>query len=156
MNKTYPGEVERFMAKIHVDENGCWRWTARIDGKGYAQFSSRRDDGSFRTERAHRFACRAMKEPLADGMVIDHLCRTRDCVNPEHLEQVPSQTNTLRGVGFGAVNAAKTHCLKGHEYTPENTVKLRHGRECRECKKQRKRASRAKAIRQPLPPQGEG
>jgi hypothetical protein len=69
-------------------------------------------------------------------LVLDHLCRNRRCVNPEHLEIVTSVENVMRGEGFGPKNAAKTHCDKGHEFTPENTyirTRAQGGRECRAC-----------------------
>jgi hypothetical protein len=97
--------------------------------------------------------------PIPDGLVLDHLCRNKLCVNPKHLEPVTNQENILRGltplVG-GYYNMAKTHCPKGHEYSPENTYyrpsRWRQTRVCRICNNAAARAYhagyRARAPRQ--------
>ncbi|MER6367372.1 HNH endonuclease signature motif containing protein [Streptomyces mirabilis] len=74
-------------------------------------------------------------------LVLDHLCRVPPCANIEHLELVTDRTNILRGVSFAAENAAKTHCVRGHEYTPENTrIDARTGeRICRACRRLQER-----------------
>lgn len=80
---------------------------------------------------------------------IDHLCGVRRCVNPEHLEAVTHRENLLRGTGFAAVNAAKTHCPHGHEYTPENTYHNPNpngGRICRTCKRKRDAERRRRSL----------
>jgi hypothetical protein len=66
-------------------------------------------------------------------MTIDHLCRNTSCVRPDHLEVVTREENALRG----SRNAAKTHCDRGHEFTPENTYvpPSRDHRACRECRR---------------------
>jgi len=79
---------------------------------------------------------------------IDHLCRVRCCVNPDHLEAVTHRENILRGNTFAAVNAAKTHCPKGHEYTPENTrIHTGGRRQCIACSRAYDRARYAKQPR---------
>ncbi|NED52837.1 HNH endonuclease, partial [Micromonospora aurantiaca] len=71
--------------------------------------------------------------------VTDHLCRNRACVNVTHLEIVTNRINILRGETLQAANAAKTHCIRGHEFTPENTYVKNGGRDCRTCARERQR-----------------
>ena len=89
------------------------------------------------TFQAHRLAYEAAYGDIPDGLVIDHLCRNRRCINPQHLEAVTIGENALRGVGSPAQNARKTHCKRGHEFTQENTIRLPHDRrECRACRRE--------------------
>jgi hypothetical protein len=84
--------------------------------------------------------------PIPDGFQIDHLCRVRNCVAPDHLEAVTQQENLRRGEA-GANNKIKTHCPHGHEYTPENTLVNRSGsRVCVICKRVAARLS-ARRVR---------
>lgn len=130
----------------------CWVWTATRLSSGYGSF---RFDG--RSLRAHRVAYELAVGPIPAGLYLDHLCRNRPCVNTAHLEPVTNQENTLRGYGAPAVNARKTHCQHGHEFTPANTYTFPNGRrECRTCKRllrriewRRKVASRASTEDQP-------
>jgi hypothetical protein len=69
---------------------------------------------------------------------LDHLCRNRACVNPDHLRPASARENVLRGTGRTAANAVKTHCDNGHEFTAENTyLDPKTGwRQCRTCKRE--------------------
>lgn len=76
---------------------------------------------------------------------MDHLCRNRACCNPHHLEPVDNRTNLMRGDTHAAHNAAKTHCVRGHEFTEANTyVVPRGGRACRKCRQILKKARLAR------------
>lgn len=135
-----PGE--RFWEKVQVgDFDECWLWQASLCAIAAGGYGRIYVDG--RLVMAHRFAYEAFRGPIPAGLHIDHLCRVTRCVNPAHLEAVPKRVNTLRGMGPPAVNAAKTHCLSGHEFTPENTYVLRGRRWCRKCAAARERRYRA-------------
>lgn len=121
-------------ARFAVDESGCWLWTGVLDGNGYGCVQL----AAYRNRGAHRVAYEAFSGPIAEGLQLDHLCRTRRCVNPAHLEQVTSRENTLRGESFAACNARQTHCRRNHLFTPENTYVWRNMRHCRSCRRVRR------------------
>ncbi len=125
---------ERIASKIRVDEStGCWEWTAALGTRGYGQCWY---EGKL--TGAHRVTYTLLMGPIPDGLVPDHLCRNRPCVNPAHLEPVTTRENLLRGVGFPATNAAKQHCGAGHPFDEQNTYTDPRGRrECKECRKAR-------------------
>lgn len=111
----------------------CLLWAGTIDSKGYGIY---RPNRRVKPQKAHRVMYEILVGPIPEGLVIDHLCRNRRCVNPEHLEPVSMHENIMRGNGTFAVNARKTHCIHGHEFTPENTYfkNGKHpGRQCRKC-----------------------
>ena len=131
--------MDRFWSKVDVGHPlGCWEWTAAKTANGYGNFGV---EGKFRS--AHRFAYELLIGPISEGLHLDHLCRVRNCVNPDHLEPVTNLENIYRGYG-AARNRLKTHCPKGHEYNEENTyIDPRGWRNCRICKKSsKKRISR--------------
>ena len=118
----------RFWTKVEFTDT-CWLWTGCTDRYGYGQFGTHREVGS-----AHRWAYEFCVGPIPDGLQIDHLCRTRPCQKPDHMELVTSRVNTLRGEGITAQKARQTHCLRGHEFSAENTYITKAGsRGCRAC-----------------------
>lgn len=140
-------EAERFWASVDFDgEGGCWLWTQKLAPSGYGQFGvGRRAIGTYGKKRAHRWAYEHLVGPIPEGLVLDHLCRVRHCVNPDHMEPVTSRENTLRGETRPAINAARTHCTNGHEFTPENTgTTHRGGRRCRACAREWQRRHHGK------------
>lgn len=93
-------------------------------------------DGKRKTMRAHRAAYIEFREPIPDGLTIDHLCRNTGCVNPSHMEAVTAKINVLRGETITGINSRKTHCLRGHEFTEANTYIAKKGsRVCKACHK---------------------
>ena len=110
-------DAARFWSKVDVSgAKECWLWNGAIGKTGYGHFSLIRA----RVTYAHRVAYALLKGDMSDGLELDHLCRVRHCVNPEHLEPVTPTTNVLRGESFSAKNAAKTTCPKGHPLAGEN------------------------------------
>lgn len=134
--------MDRFWDHVEVTDS-CWLWRgAGVRGvRGYGLFSN-----GERLMPAHRWIYEQLVGPIPEGLSLDHLCRVRSCVRPEHLEPVTTRENVLRGVGISALNAKKTHCLRGHPYDGDNLyVDLRHGkRHCRSCRAQADRNAKAK------------
>lgn len=136
--------AERIKSAVVVDENGCWRWQRSLNANGYGRIGFYARGPQY----AHRVSYETFVGPIPEGLAIDHLCRVRDCVNPEHLEPVTNRENLLRGIGFAARYAATTHCPQGHPYDEANTYYRpgRGGRNCRRCGVDRARAARSVAA----------
>ncbi len=127
--------IDRFLAKVDKQADGCWLWTGFLHSNGYATFYT-----GTRKQMAHRFAYEYYVGPIPDGLQLDHLCRVRSCVNPEHVEPVTSRTNLLRGHTVTAAHAAKTECPQGHPFDEVNTyIHPTGSRRCRECMRERDR-----------------
>lgn len=133
---------ERIQRKIAVADNGCWHWTGSVNSRGYGQTSI---NGVSRS--AHRVTWQLLVGPIGDGLQIDHQCHNqstdcpggvtclhRRCCNPAHLEPVEPVINSRR-----SPYNHKTHCLRGHAMTDENTIvrtRRQDGyviRNCRTC-----------------------
>jgi len=135
--------MERFMEKVADGENGCMNWTGGLNGVGYGQFYRGRTDlGDTGKTYAHRWSYETFVGPIPEGLHLDHLCRNRACVNPDHLEPVTIRENLLRGVGPSATNARKTACPQGHPLAGANLYVNPNNsqRSCRECGRERQAA----------------
>lgn len=119
-----PHRIQRY--SMPVTESGCFLWL----GYSVSGYGVLRVDG--RMVGAHRIAYELANGPIPDGMVIDHLCRVRCCVNPAHMEVVTRGENVLRGIGTAATNARKTHCKRGHPLS----LRADGNRMCKTCDKE--------------------
>jgi hypothetical protein len=107
--------AKRFHEKYAIDlATGCWNWTACLTRDGYGSIAM--GAPSRKTALAHRVSYELLIGPIPEGLVIDHLCRNRACVNPAHLEVVPFAVNVLRGEGACAQHARRSTCGYGHPY----------------------------------------
>lgn len=139
-----------FWAKVDVGVSGlsCWEWTASRTpgGYGFVRIATR-------PHMAHRAAYEFLIGPIPEGLVIDHLCRNKGCVNPDRLEVVTQRENVRRGRA-GAESAARgrasTHCTNGHERTEQNSYPLpAGGLSCKTCRRDATRRYRIRRITNP-------
>lgn len=132
---------DEVLRRVTVTPSECWVWLGHW---------------GFGVIGPYRAVYEALVAPVPSGLELDHLCRDRRCVNPDHLEPVTHRENLLRSpLALAAINARKTHCIRGHEFTPENTLwrypaGRQPRRECRTCasasKRRRARLRRERAA----------
>jgi hypothetical protein len=121
---------KRFWSKVRKTDS-CWEWTSTFNN-GYGRFAT--CSNAISTQHyAHRFSYTLCKGPIPEGMTIDHICRNKKCVNPNHLELVTLKENILRGFSPSAVNARRTHCFQGHPFSGKNLIIEGRHRRCRMC-----------------------
>ena len=147
--------LDRLLPRFTINgHTGCWDWTGYVMPNGYGKLTI---PGS-RSNLAHRLMYEELVGPIPKGLDIDHLCRNRACVNPEHMEPVTRQINLSRSPIIRQMLAAKTaaaaereaqrrakllanpkhnryktHCPSGHPYDEENTRWYRNSRRCKAC-----------------------
>jgi hypothetical protein len=134
--------LERF-ENLYIPEpnSGCWIWVGGLNGDDKDGGYGRMRVGKIKVG-AHRWAYENFVGSVPDGFELDHLCRVRCCVNPAHLEIVTSKQNQDRSP---ISCTGRTHCLRGHEFTPQNTYIRKFNdrpytaRVCRTCINERRR-----------------
>jgi hypothetical protein len=161
---------ERFLKRVRISMSGCWQMTGCHDRDGYAQFH--RDK---KNSKAHRISYEWYKGKIPDGLTIDHLCKNKGCVNPDHLEAVTIQENGRRHNAAGykkwwaqlsdekrqdfinnvsvkasqkaaTIKKAATHCRRGHKWKPDTTYTAPNGqRRCNVCFADVQKRARLKA-----------
>lgn len=125
--------LERLADKFTVGD-GCWEWRKPDPSNGYGRLKP--GGRGTPTVLAHHVVYELMVGPIPAGLQLDHVCRQRACVRPDHLEPVTQRENILRGEGFAGRNARKTHCPQGHPYDEANTYRIPsrpNARYCRAC-----------------------
>lgn len=135
---------DRLMRHIEKRPDGCWQFTGKLTGSGYSRLGRSGDSPEV---KGHRPAYETLIGPIPDGLELDHICRNRACVNPAHLEPVTHQVNLLRGDWPANLRRQQTHCIRGHEFTLENThIRTNGTRLCRACARTRQAAKKKVAA----------
>jgi hypothetical protein len=135
-----------YAAEAHIDRqaDGCWIWTAARNPGGYG-ITKRKKDG---TSLAHRWVYELLAGPIPPGLHIDHLCKTKACVNPAHLEPITQAEHNRR-----EPTPPRTHCPHGHPYNQTNTYHHKGKRYCKTCLNERSRTYQRKrraALKHPI------
>jgi hypothetical protein len=135
---------DRFLQRVDLTVDNCWEWTGTLTKAGYG----RHYVPGRRFVAAHRWSYEWFVGPIPDELVIDHLCRNRACVRPDHLEAVTNEENIRRGdlTGYAWRRRLKS-CPQGHAYDEANTIwsPSSNGepvRRCRECRRLQSQESR--------------
>jgi hypothetical protein len=130
---------------------GCWVWLGYVDKAGYARINIRHK-GKRKAALAHKVAYEYFVCEVPAGLELDHKCRVRCCVNPEHLEPVTRLENVRRGlVPFVSKNrfAGVTQCQRGHPFSGENLGRSKNGRRyCKFCRQVAQKRSEEKKREQ--------
>jgi HNH endonuclease len=138
---TYRPVMERFFEMVEKTST-CWNWIGTKGVEGYGRFTLPRTFAKThplyanrsRFTLAHRFLFQEVNGRIADEMTLDHLCRNRACVNPQHLEVVSQKENLHRSpIAPAGINNRKTHCVRGHELVPGNLRRSNSRRACLAC-----------------------
>lgn len=125
---------ERFKSRFQKPESGCWLWAGHIDRDGYGKFTFAVPGSKIRNTGAHRLSYEIYVGPIPEGLQIDHLCRTRNCVRPDHLEPVTGKENTRRSPKRFVKGELRSHCKNGHSLSGSNLGTRPDGyRRCHAC-----------------------
>lgn len=128
---------DRFWRKVEKTD-GCWLWRGMLSHNGYGRFVISFEPRPSRRQTriaAHRFALQLTGVVIPEGMEVDHLCKTRNCVRADHLEVVTGNENIRRSNSIAGVNSRKTHCIRQHPLDGGNLYVTPNGRrQCRTCR----------------------
>lgn len=128
----------KFLSKIiSTPDNECWTWGGFVENGRYGRFDIKNSEGKWNWFYAHRVSFLIFNGKLTDGLVVDHKCKNKSCVNPDHLREVTNRFNVVvNSTSKFAINAKVEKCPKGHPYSGKNLMMTKKGRACRECNRE--------------------
>lgn len=153
MSRPFMPIMDRFWIKVKKTET-CWNWVGVKSTGGYGRLNIKGE-----MIQAHRISYEDKYGKILSKMEIDHLCRNRLCVNPDHLEAVTGKVNKLRGTSPAAICARKTVCVRGHLLSIDNLYEwgLKRGmRSCIKCSLIRSKEQRDRIKRKGEEPEVDG
>ena len=113
--------LDRFMSKVAPEAlTGCWLWTAHVSKCGYGRFGIGR-----KAHEAHRVSFELFKGKIKDDLCVDHICKVRSCVNPNHLRLLSREDNSSNQIN---ANSLKKVCKNGHDFDFRNERRV-----CKPC-----------------------
>lgn len=138
--------LSRIKSRINITSSGCWEWQGPKSHNGYGVLSLPQNLKELLGSRVHRITYQIYVGDIPEGLQLDHLCRNRPCVNPQHVEPVTAKENIRRGE-TGKHNKHRgwlyqrmtTACVHGHPYDEKNTRIYKGKKDCRECDRIRSR-----------------
>ena len=134
--------VAFFWSKVEKSDAGCWEWRGSLMKNGYASFVH----DSPRKVLAHRYSWMLHNGPIPAGLLICHHCDNRRCVRPDHLFLGTTLDNMRDMIAKGRSGSGHarhwTHCVRGHEFTPENTKVRYNKRRCLTCSREENRLAK--------------
>lgn len=138
--------LERFLDRIVVLPNECWQWQGTLVTQGYGYITD--DHGWY--ARAHRWSYEHFVGPIPAGLVLDHLCRNRGCVNPDHVEPTTHAININRGETRAASRKRRQkYCKRGHDLAlTAKYVPSKQSRQCMACMREYSRDYHARKREQ--------
>lgn len=116
------------------DSAGCWVWQGWKDN-GYGRIRSKGQ-----VYKVHRVSYEYLVHEIPDGLVIDHLCSNRSCINPYHMEPVTQAINAARVDQTPKMNG--THCGNQHPLDIDNVYMYQGLRKCKTCRRDTQRRFR--------------
>lgn len=133
MNEATIKDISKITARFEIAPSGCWLWIKSVNNGGYSNFNFGQ-----KTFMVHRFMYTLLRGKIPEGKDLDHLCRTRRCINPTHLEAVTRQENINRGIGPKILknrHDTQTHCKYGHLLSEDNVYRWGklQARTCKAC-----------------------
>jgi len=133
-------DADKFWSKVNKQQDGCWIWTGAKTYEDYGVVAVKTGYRKYKIVCVHRWTWEQLYGPIETGLHLDHLCKVRLCVNPDHLEPVTPKENVRRS---NRVSQRPGFCKHDHDLAREGYALKRGGVRCRACDRERGKLRRA-------------